>query len=149
MTQALTPLPVRSHLLASDSTDALAGTAGATPGAAAADVQRFEEAMQRGIDPASRVDAADPSGVAPADRSVMGSESLGDAILGTLSRLSTIHQETQHRVGQVLAAPDSEFTARRMLEVQAALGEHSIVTQFVAGVSTQLTRLVDQTVKMQ
>lgn len=113
--------------------------------ASATDVQRFEQAMQRGVGapvPAPEAVATEPAAASAPER-------LGDAILGTLNRLSSLHHDTHQRVGQVLSAPDSEFTSRRVLEVQAALNNLSVSTQLVANVTTQVARVVDQTAKMQ
>lgn len=138
MTPVLQPVPVQAQLLSGGGVNALPS-----------DVQRFEQALRQGTDTARAVQQTQPPAPVTDAAPVAATNRLGDAILGSLGRLSSMHHETRQQVGQVLSTPDAEFTPRRMLEVQAALGEQSVVTQFVAGVSTQLTRLIDQTVKMQ
>ncbi len=146
-----------NRLLSSTSPGSFEDVAGTPPsaatalggGASSADVGRFQQAMQRGLEPASAVEVAAPVGPAAGAQPAEGARNMGDAILDSLGRLSRQHQETQSRIERVLAAPDTELTARRMLEVQASLGSQAINTQFIAGVSNQLTRVIDQTVRVQ
>lgn len=149
MTQVLQPVPIQGQLLSGGGASVLPGIGGVGSAASASDVQRFEQAMRQGLEAPGAVGQTTPPPAVTDVTPAASTNRLGDAILGSLGRLSSMHHDTRQQVGQVLSAPDAEFTPRRMLEVQAALGEQSVVTQFVAGVSTQLTRLIDQTVKMQ
>lgn len=149
MTQVLQPVPIHSQLLSGGGGGVLPGVGGAGSAASVSDVQRFEQAMRQGMEGPRAIGQTTPPPAVSEAAPAASTPRLGDAILGSLGRLSSMHHDTRQQVGKVLSAPDTEFTPRRMLEVQAALGEQSVVTQFVAGVSTQLTRLIDQTVKMQ
>lgn len=138
--------------------------AGETAGAHAADVATFEAALRRDelrhgatpavpATPATAEALATPAtrAVPPADVADAGDRGLhlGDAILDTLGHISRSHRTAREHVQRVMSTPETDLSPRRLIEVQAALGEQSVTTQFVAGVSTQITRLIDQTVKMQ
>ncbi len=129
--------------------DTLSGSPGGTASAMASDVRRFEQAMQQGAHPIAPAAGEPGSPPAAAAAAVSAPERLGDAILGTLSRLSSLHHDTRQQVGQVLSAPETELSPRRMLEVQTALSDLSLATQLAANVTTQVARVVDQTAKMQ